>query len=158
MAIDYRQVESFLFREARLMDESAYDEWLALWADDALYWIPANIDDPDPANHISTIYDNRAHLEARIRRLRSGLAHAQAPKSRMRRVVSNIEIEEAAGGEIVTHSNFVLGEFRRGEQDVFIGRTIHKLRSDGAGGFRIFYKKVILLNNDGSIDNLTFLV
>jgi benzoate/toluate 1,2-dioxygenase beta subunit len=157
VSVDYRRVESFLYREARLMDENAYAEWLALWADDALYWVPATDDDIDPATQVSTIYDNRARLEARIRRLSSGNAFSQDPKSRMRRVISNIEIEEGANGEITAYSNFVLAELRRGKQDVFAGRTIHKLRTDG-DTFKIFYKKVMLVNNDEFIDNLTFLV
>jgi 3-phenylpropionate/cinnamic acid dioxygenase small subunit len=157
VAIDYRRVENFLYREARLMDENAYAEWLALWADDALYWVPATADDIDPATHVSTIYDDRARLEARIKRLSSGYAFSQDPKSRMRRVISNIEIEEGANGEITAYSNFVLAELRRGKQDVFAGRTIHKLRTAG-DAFKIFYKKVMLVNNDEFIDNLTFLV
>ncbi len=158
MAVDYRQIEQFIYREARLADENAYDEWLAMWADDALYWVPANIDDPDPSKHISTIYDNRKHLEQRIKRLKSGMAHAQAPVSRMRRVISNVEIAEHPDGIVEAQSNFILGELRRGHQDVFIGRAIHRLRPDGAGGYRIAEKKVLLLNNDGFIDNLTFLI
>jgi len=157
VAVDYRRVENFLYREARLMDENAYAEWLALWADDALYWVPATDDDIDPETHVSTIYDDRARLEARIKRLSSGNAFSQDPKSRMRRVISNIEIEEGANGEITAYSNFVLTELRRGKQDVFAGRTIHKLRTAG-DAFKIFYKKVMLVNNDEFIDNLTFLV
>jgi len=156
-AVDLRAVESFLYREARLMDENAYAEWFALWDQDALYWVPAGADDIDPTRQVSTVYDNRQRLEARIHRLQSGNAHAQSPPSRLRRVVSNIEIEEGANGEITTHSNFVLGEVRRGRQDVFIGRSTHKLRRDG-GDFKMFYKKVLLVNNDEYIDNLTFLV
>ncbi|MBE3604757.1 aromatic-ring-hydroxylating dioxygenase subunit beta [bacterium] len=108
MAVDSRQIEQFIYREARLADENAYDEWLAMWADEALYWVPANLDDPDPSKHISTIYDNRSHLEQRIKRLKSGMAHAQAPVSRMRRVVSNIEIAERPDGIVEAQSNFVL--------------------------------------------------
>ena len=76
----------------------------------------------------------------------------------MPRIVSNIEILERPDGIVEAQSNFVLGELRRGHQDVFIGRTIHRLRPDGAGGYRIAEKKVLLLNNDGFIDNLTFLI
>jgi benzoate/toluate 1,2-dioxygenase beta subunit len=157
MATDYRAVENFLYREARLMDENAYAEWLALWADDALYWVPAGDDEIDPSRQVSTIYDDRKRLDARIRRLLSGNAHAQSPRSRMRRVISNIEIEESPAGEIATHSNFVLGEVRRGKQDLFIGRSIHKLRP-AENGFKMFFKKVLLVNNDEYIDNLTFLI
>lgn len=157
MAVDRHHIESFLYREARLMDEHAYDEWLSLWADDALYWVPCNEDEIDPQRHVSIIYDNRPRLEDRIERLKSGAAYAQEPKSRLRRVVSNIEIEEGPGGEITVYSNFNLTELRRGRQDTFAGRTIHKLRPAGTS-FRIAYKKVLLVNNDEVIDNLTFLV
>jgi 3-phenylpropionate/cinnamic acid dioxygenase small subunit len=157
VTVDHRRVESFIYREARLMDENAYDEWLSLWAKEALYWVPLSAEETDAAQHISIIYDDRTRLESRIARLRSGYAYSQDPKSRMCRVVSNIEIEEGSGGEIVARSNFVLGEVRRGQQDVFIGRTIHKLRSDG-DSFRILFKKVLLVNSSEFIDNLTFLV
>ena len=93
MSADRLKVESFLYREARLMDENAYDEWLSLWTDDALYWVPCNRDDSDPTREISAIYDDRTRLQARIDRLKSGVAYAQDPKSRMRRLISNIEIE-----------------------------------------------------------------
>jgi benzoate/toluate 1,2-dioxygenase subunit beta len=154
---DQARVESFLYREARLMDENAYDEWLSLWTDDALYWVPCNRDDSDPTREVSAIYDNRVRLQGRIDRLKSGVAFAQEPKSRMRRLISNIEIEQADNGELLVSSNFMLVELRRSKQDVFAGRTIHRLRSEG-GSFRISQKKVLLVNNDEVIDNLTFLI
>jgi benzoate/toluate 1,2-dioxygenase subunit beta len=156
---DIRRVENFLYREARLMDENFYREWLSLWATgDICYWVPSSADETDPAVEISIIYDNRQRLEARIKRLASGYAFAQDPKSRMRRVISNIEIEEPApDGIATTWSNFTLGEFRRGRQDIFIGRTMHRLLPD-SHSFKIVMKKVLLINSDSYIDNLTFLV
>ena len=139
------------------MDENAYDEWLALWSKELLYWVPCNRDDSDPTREISAVYDDRARLEGRIDRLRSGVAYAQDPKSRMRRLISNIEIEEGAGDEIVVASNFLLIEIRRSRQQSFAGRTIHKLVRD-ADGFKIRSKKVLLVNNDQVIENLTFLI
>jgi len=157
MPVDRQQVENFLYREARLMDEHVYDEWLSLWTEDALYWVPCNDDDIDPQRHVSIIYDNRPRLEDRIERLKSGAAYAQEPKSRLRRVVANVEIEEGDNGEVTVYSNFNLTELRRSRQDTFAGRTIHKLRPQGAS-FKIAYKKVLLVNNDEVIDNLTFLI
>jgi benzoate/toluate 1,2-dioxygenase subunit beta len=157
MAIDYRQVEQFLFHEAQLMDEHRFDEWLALWDDDARYWVPTGRDDVNPDREISLIYDDRIRLELRIARLKSGFAHAQEPRSRMRRLLSNIVIEEGGQGEIVAASNFMLVELRRGKQDVFAGRSIHRLRPR-EGGFKMVSKKVLLVNNDEPIDNLTFLI
>jgi 3-phenylpropionate/cinnamic acid dioxygenase small subunit len=157
MPLDRHQIENFLYREARLMDENAYDEWFALWAADALYWVPANADDIDPQRHVSIVYEDKARLEDRIERLKSGAAYAQDPKSRMRRVIANIEIEEGDEGEVTVYSNFNLTELRRSQQRTFAGRTIHKLRPEG-NSFKIAYKKVLLVNNDEVISNLTFLV
>ncbi len=157
MPLDRHQIENFLYREARLMDENAYDDWFALWTDDALYWIPANADDIDPQRHVSIVYEDKSRLEDRIERLKSGAAYAQDPKSRMRRVISNIEIEEGAQGEVIVYANFNLTELRRSQQRTFAGRTVHKLRPEGSS-FKIAYKKVLLVNNDEVISNLTFLV
>ena len=157
MAFERERVERFIYDEAQLMDEHRYDEWLALWTDDALYWVPSGRDDIDPKREISLIYDDRVRLQVRITRLKSGFAHAQEPKSRMRRVVSNIVTQEAENGDVVVFSNFLLTELRRGKQDTFAGRTIHRLRPDN-GSFRLASKKVLLVNNDEHIDNLTFLI
>jgi 3-phenylpropionate/cinnamic acid dioxygenase small subunit len=158
MAIDRYQIEKFLYHEAQLMDENRFDEWLALWRDDCLYWVPSNLDDYDPTLHVSIIYDDRERLEDRIMQLKSGERWSQEPRSRMRRLISNVEFEESGDGEVTVVSNFILLELRRGEQDTFGARQIHKLRSDGNGSFKIAYKKVMLVNNDDRIGNLTFLV
>jgi 3-phenylpropionate/cinnamic acid dioxygenase small subunit len=157
VAIDRGRVEHFLYHEAQLMDESRYDEWLALWANPALYWVPSNRDEIDPRREISLIYDDWVRLQLRIARLKSGFAHAQEPKSRMRRLISNIEIEESVDAEIVAHSNFMLAELRRGKQDLFAGRSTHRLLPEN-GSFKMVSKKVLLINNDEPIDNLTFLI
>ena len=151
------RVERFVFREARLMDEHRYSEWLSLWTDDALYWVPCNDDDIDPTRHVSLIYDDRLRLEDRVRRLESGDAHAQMPKSRLVRVVSNIEVEGEKEGLIV-HSTFNLQELRRGRLNTFAGRSIHRLRSIAGGEFKIASKKVLLINNDEPMGHLTFLI
>lgn len=153
-----RELTRFIVREARLMDEHRYEEWLALWAADGLYWIPCNADDVDPAREVSIIYDDRERLGERVERLLSGSVLAQDPLPRMRRVVSNVEIEEAGGAEIVVASNFVLVFARLGEQQLWAGRTIHRLRRDPSGGLQIVAKKVLLINNDQEIPLLQFLI
>ena len=157
MAVDEKKVEQFIYKEARLMDESLYDEWFALWAEDLLYWVPANIDDADPMTHVQIMYDDRPTLEDRIERLKGGVAHSQDPHSRMRRLISNIEIEEEPNGDVKVVSNFNLTEIRHSKQDTFAGRTFHHLRPDG-DSFKMVSKKVLLVNNDEVIDNLTFLI
>jgi 3-phenylpropionate/cinnamic acid dioxygenase small subunit len=150
------RAEEFLFHEARLLDEHRYEEWLALWTADGLYWVPCNDDEADPARQAMIIYDNRARLDERIYRLTSGSAFAQQPRSRTRRLIANVEVHETQG-EYAVESNCILAELRRSRQDIFAARMIHTLRPAGES-FRIALKKVLLLNNDEPIDNLTFLV
>ena len=158
MAVDRQTIENFLYREARYMDENNYDAWLELYAEDALYWVPCNQDDIDPAREISIYYDDRARLETRITRLKSGMAHAQEPKSRLLRLISNVEIgDEADNGEVTVYANFHVTELRRSRQRLIAGRTTHQLRPVN-GSYQIVLKKVVLLNNDEVIDNLTFLI
>ena len=150
------RIESFLYHEARLIDEHKYDEWLSLWTPDALYWIPCNSDDADPARQAMIVYDNRDRLQERVLRLTSTAAWAQQPRSRTRRLLSNIEFRPIEGGFAV-EANFILAELRRSAQDIFAGRVIYTLRPNG-NSFSIALKKVLLLNNDEAIGNLTFIV
>lgn len=152
-----RAVEQFLFREARLMDGNDYKTWLQLWADEGMYWIPCNADDADPHRNIAIVYENRAQIEDRVWRLSGLHAHAQRPKSRLTRVVSNVEVEHGQNGEIVAHSAFVLCEIRKNETRFWAGRNLHVLLRDD-DDFRIKLKKVMLANNDTVMSNLTFII
>ena len=160
-AAEYKAVEAFLYKEARLADESRYDEWEALWEDDAVYWVPATTrEDADPNRHISHIYDNRARIATRIRLLKSGFRYSQTPASSMRRLISNIEVEKTGTGEFVVGSNFLLLELSIQAQHathLWGGRTIHQLRLVN-GELKMFGKKVMLVNAGEPITNLTFLI
>src|SRR6266436_1624526 len=131
MAADLITIERFLFHEARLMDDHRYDEWLALWAlDDATYWIPANADDIDPLRNVSIIYDRRGQLRNRIKRLKETLwLREQAP--RLKRLVSNIEIESETDSELVVNSAFIIAELHHRNHYLWAGSTTHKLVPDG---------------------------
>lgn len=156
--IDRSQAEMFLYREARCADEHRYDEWASLWTEDCIYWVPSNADDYDPRRHLSIIYDNRNRLLDRVDRLKSGKAWAQEPRSRLRRLISNIETAVLPDtGELEVRSNFVLGECRKGVQTTYFAHQIHNLRSTSAG-IRMSLKKVLLINNDEPIHNLSFVV
>jgi benzoate/toluate 1,2-dioxygenase beta subunit len=155
--IDVGQVGNFLYREALLMDEHRFDEWLSLWSDPAQYWIPCNADDIDPTRQVSIIYDDRVRLGQRIDRLKSGSVQAMDPRPRMRRLISNIEVDSAGPDELTVGSNFILCMARSGTQQMWSGRTIHLLRRDGSS-FKIAKKKVLLINNDQEMPLLQFLI
>jgi 3-phenylpropionate/cinnamic acid dioxygenase small subunit len=146
-------VAAFLYREARLIDEHRYQEWLALWeSSDTLYWVPCNEDDIDPRRHVSIIYDDHDRLEQRVERLMSGSVLAQQPLPKMRRIVSNI-----APDLISVRSNFILATARAGRQELWAGQAVHRLRLRD-GSHRIVAKKVLLNNSDQEIPLLQFLI
>jgi len=155
--VNRREVEDFLYLEARLQDEGRYDEWEALWAEDAHYWVPANGDDIDPSRQISIINDNRRRIHTRVEQLKTGERHTQVPPSRTRRIISNVEIESAEDGEVVAGSNFILMESRSGRLTTWAGRTQHTLRHEN-GGFALVRKKVMLVNNSDALPTLSFLI
>jgi 3-phenylpropionate/cinnamic acid dioxygenase small subunit len=158
---DYRAVEDFLYREARLADEARYADWLALWTDDGVYWVPATTAaGVDPDRHLSHIYDNRARLDTRVKLLQTGHRYSQEPASRMRRLISNIQVREAEGGELVAESNFLIAELAiqaKHEVHWWVGRATHRLRRvDGA--LRMSGKTVVLINAAEPLPNLSFLI
>jgi benzoate/toluate 1,2-dioxygenase beta subunit len=114
----------------------------------------------DPRHHISHVYDNRARLDTRIKLLQTGHRYSQEPPSRMRRLVSNVEVTTAEAGELVAQSNFILAEVAvqaRPELHWWAGRTTHRLRRvDGA--LHMCSKTVVLVNAAEPLPNLSFLI
>jgi len=155
-ALQHR-VEQFIYREARLQDEHRYEDWEALWADDAIYWVPANGDDIDPEAQMSIIYDNRSRIGVRVRQLLSGKRHSQEPRSRIRHLVANVEILERKGSEISVGCNVMVFESSLRDDTVWAARTEYLLRHEG-GTFRMARKKVALVNNDKPLYTMSFLI
>lgn len=156
-AVDLRTVEQFVYREARLADEHQFEAWEALWTDDGLYWVPAGGDDIDPMKQMSVVYDNRRRISTRIAQLLTGRRYAQLPSSRLRRVVSNLEVVSVDGAETTVEANFVLVESRERGKEVWAGRYTYRLRLVD-GELRMAYKKVALVDNARVLPTLGFLI
>jgi 3-phenylpropionate/cinnamic acid dioxygenase small subunit len=151
-------VTAFLYREARLQDEHQYAAWEKLWTDDGVYWVPANGADIDPEREMSIIYDNRSRIALRVRQLLTGKHFTQTPQSRLRRLVSNIELlDEQASGDIAVASNSLIFESSLRDDTLWAARNEYRLRHVD-GELRMAYKKVVLVNNDKAIYTLSFLV
>ncbi|WP_439855966.1 aromatic-ring-hydroxylating dioxygenase subunit beta [Pseudomonas yamanorum] len=151
------EVSQFLYREARLQDSHEYDDWEALWTSDGLYWVPANGDDIDPETQMSIIYDNRSRIALRIKQLNTGKRHTQTPRSRLGRVLSNVEIVEVNGDEIRAAANAMVFESSLRAETVWCTRNEYLLRR-AEDGLRMARKKVVLVNNDKALYTLSFLI
>ncbi|MDH7795181.1 MULTISPECIES: aromatic-ring-hydroxylating dioxygenase subunit beta [unclassified Beijerinckia] len=150
-------IEAFVYREARLMDDMRYDEWLRLWDEHGVYHVPIDHNDTGTGLHVAIIRDDYTRLVQRLDRLKSGSVLAvEGQKGAMRRIVSNIEVDTGSDG-IEVRSNFMLGIARTAEQQVWIGQSVHRLRPEG-DGFRILRKTVFLINSGQEIPLLQFLI
>jgi 3-phenylpropionate/cinnamic acid dioxygenase small subunit len=150
-------VTAFLYMEARLQDEHRYEAWEALWTDDGVYWVPANGADIDPEKEMSIIYDNRSRISLRIKQLLTGKRHTQTPQSRLRRMVSNIELLGEQNGDIAVASNSMVFESSLRDDTIWAARNEYRLRYVD-GELRMAYKKVTLVNNEKALFTLSFLI
>ena len=152
---DLRALEQFLYHEARLLDEQRWEEWNALYLEDAEYWVPAAPDQEDPHNHVSLIYETGLLRAVRIKRYRHPNAFSLQPKPRSVHLVTNIILEnyDESAAECSVNSRFIMLQYRREKQEVFAGTCHHRLRIE-ENGFRIAAKRVDLLNCDAPLENI----
>ncbi|MCW5772178.1 MAG: aromatic-ring-hydroxylating dioxygenase subunit beta [Rhodospirillaceae bacterium] len=138
-------IADFLYLEADLLDAQRWEEWLALYAPDAWYWVPARADQPDPLNELSLIYDDYALLQARVARLRHPSHFANTPAVRTTHHVSNVRSAVAEGRreEIAVSSRLLMVEYRGPAQRLFGARVEHGLRTT-PDGLKIASKKIVL--------------
>jgi 3-phenylpropionate/cinnamic acid dioxygenase small subunit len=163
-----REVERFLYREARLLDERRFHEWLELLTDDIRYWMGARnnrypktskaiaILDPDryveddltKEDELAIFDEDKQTLGARVARLDTGMAWAEDPPSRTRHLLTNIEVEPGdAAQEVKVYANFLVYRSRaETEQDFYVGARRDVLRRVG-GDWKIAERKLILDQN-----------
>ncbi len=146
-----------LHLEARLLDEGRFEDWLALFAAECLFWIPGSAGG-DPKREIAVAFDDRHQLEGRIYRLRTGYAWSQVPQSRTSRIVSNVEAFRGDSDAVcMVRSTFLITEFRNGETRLFSGWNVHRLARDG-GGWKILVKQINLIDCDQNLRNPSLLL
>ena len=123
-----RKIEVFLYYEARLLDERRFEDWMALFAEDGIYWIPANPDQEDPLGEVSIAYEDRQLIDVRVRRLRHPENYADQPTVRTRRVIGNVMIVLPENGVVVARRISRLPICRATNSVFFLGNTF--TRSD----------------------------
>jgi len=137
------EAKEFVLREARLLDERRFSEWLALFAADGVYWVPTRPEQGSPQEALSLIYEPRALLAMRVERLQRADMHVQTPPARTVHHVSALE----QLGELEMRSALIVAEWRDGEARWFGGRVLHRLRRE-AQGLRIVLKRVDLIDSE----------
>ncbi|HEX2198554.1 MAG TPA: aromatic-ring-hydroxylating dioxygenase subunit beta [Burkholderiales bacterium] len=145
-----------LEREARLLDQGRFEDWLAMYAAQCIYWVPAT-PGGDPRREVAVAFDDRRRLEDRVFRLRTGHAWSQAPASRTVRLVSNVEVFPWKEDGLRVRSNFLVSDFRTGETRFWSGWCGHRLRLR-EGRYEIEVRQVNLIDCDQNLRNPSILL
>jgi len=151
MTIAHDAVCQFLYREARLLDDKDWDNWLALYAEDCTFWMPAWDDDDqlttDPQQEISLIwYGRRAGLEDRIFRIKTERSSASIPDTRTSHNINNVEIVENGNGVCRVRFNWHTMSFRYKTTDHYFGTSFYTI--DCTGESPVIKDKKVVLKND----------
>jgi 3-phenylpropionate/cinnamic acid dioxygenase small subunit len=171
-----RDIEQFLYREARLLDERRFHDWLQLFTDDVHYWMVARANryprsskaiamldtgrfveaDLGGADELGLFDEDIRTLTARVARLDTGMAWAEDPPSRTRHLITNIEVTpDASDAELTIHCNFIVYRSRGEiEQDFYVGAREDRLRRVD-GEWKIANRRMVLDQNVLTAKNLS---
>ena len=155
------EIEQFYYAEAALLDDRRFDEWLALFADEAHYWMPIRrtmtsneLDREFTAPGAMAFFDDdRMMLAARVKKLATGYSWSEDPPSRTRHLVTNVRIVRDEAGELAVNTNFHLYRTRlNSEEDNWIGSRKDVLRRTPDGlkivTRHIFLEQTVLLSRN----------
>jgi 3-phenylpropionate/cinnamic acid dioxygenase small subunit len=155
--------EELLFHEARLIDDRRLEEWLQLYTEDALYWVPIDETAPVKAN-AALIYDDAMRRKERVDHYLNNRFPAQSPRSRTVHSISNVIVDPHPEGAAVRSTQVIyetrLGDFTQvglGELQTVVATVEHILRPVGEAHM-IAGKKILLINRDMWQQNIMFLL
>jgi benzoate/toluate 1,2-dioxygenase subunit beta len=152
MPISQHDVEQFLYREARYLDDREFDRWLDCYAADSEFWMPSwDVDDTlvtDPQTEVSLMYyNNRGGLEDRVFRIKTDRSSATSlPEPRTSHNVSNVEIVSQEGDRVELRFNWTTHYYRYQSTDTYYGTSFYTL--DVSGPEPLIKKKKVVLKND----------
>ena len=145
----------FVYREARLIDQHRFDEWLELFAEDGRYWMPLEWGQTDSRLTASLMLEDKLLLGIRVERLRGNRTFSQKPKSRCHHLMQQPQIEsrDDAANIYVTWTPMHYVETRLDEQTLYAAWATHTLSVED-GRLRIKLKRVDLVNCDAAFGNI----
>jgi 3-phenylpropionate/cinnamic acid dioxygenase small subunit len=148
-----REVEQFLYRQAELLDTKRWSDFIELFTDDGIYWMPAAPEQKVPGRGPAIFCEDRDLMTVRMKRVTHPHAWSQAPDWGTSHLVSNVIIDKVRprSGELAVRSRFHMMEFRRDAVRHFAGSYHHQLRRAG-DGFRIALQRVDMVNGEGPYD------
>lgn len=151
-SLGFEDIQSFLYAEARALDDRDWDTWLGFYHADCPFWMPAWDDEDmlteDPQNEMSLIYyPNKSGIEDRVFRIQTDRSSATSlPEPRTQHHISNIEVLSREGTQIKLRFNWHTLTYRYGNTDSHWGTSFYTL--DTSGTKPLITDKKIVLKND----------
>jgi 3-phenylpropionate/cinnamic acid dioxygenase small subunit len=130
------RVVEFLNREAEMLDEYRFSDWLNTLSPDITYRMPVRttqfLTDGKGFHDFALIDDDYATLETRVKRLETEFAWAETPPSRTRHFVTNVLVERLDDTTLEVRSCFMITRTRSDlEHQIFTGLKVDRLADDG---------------------------
>jgi 3-phenylpropionate/cinnamic acid dioxygenase small subunit len=156
------ELEDLYYREAELLDDRRWEEWLELFAPELEYFAPLRVTRKSPASDIveelGHFDDTRTSLGLRVKRLRTDVAWAEDPPSHTRRLITNLRAIPAEDGTVTAKTNLLLYRSRGdlGAFDLVVGQREDRLRRDAeaADGWLIARRRIIIDQSSLGTKNL----
>lgn len=152
---DATTLSDFVVREARLLDEQRFDEWLDLFTPDGRYWMPLEWGQTDSHLHNSLYCDDTILLRIRIERLKGAKTYSQKPRSRCHHVLQATVVDhnDPDTNRFETWTPFHYLETRGDEQNLYAGWSRHTLALED-GKLRIREKRIDLVNPEAAFGGI----
>jgi benzoate/toluate 1,2-dioxygenase subunit beta len=150
--LSYAEIQTFLYAEARALDDRQWDTWLSFYHADCPFWMPAWDDEDklteDPQNEMSLIfYPDKSGIEDRVFRIQTDRSSSTSlPEPRTMHTLSNIEVLSQEDGEIKLRFNWLTMTYRYGKTDQHWGTSFYSINTTGPKPL-ITNKKVVLKND-----------
>jgi p-cumate 2,3-dioxygenase beta subunit len=140
-----RQVETLFYNEAALLDEWRLEEWLGLLTENVRYLVPPlDRRDADPSDTLFMIADDRVRLTSRVTQLGGTKVWAETPRSRTRRLLTNVRVTAVNVSSVECEANFCVWQFQHGRADAFVGQYRYRLARQADGGLLIEERRAVL--------------
>ncbi|MEX0345802.1 MAG: aromatic-ring-hydroxylating dioxygenase subunit beta [Rhizobiaceae bacterium] len=154
-----KDLTDFVVREARLIDERKFLDWLALFAEDGIYWMPLEWDQEEEHLTTSLLYEDMLLLRTRVQRLEGERTFSQKPKSRCQHLLQAPQIDsiDHDANLYQTFTPFHYAETRFDEQVILAGWARHSL-SVIDGELKIRKKRVDIVNCDAPHRNIQLFI
>jgi 3-phenylpropionate/cinnamic acid dioxygenase small subunit len=146
------ELMQFYIREAWLLDERKFKEWVELFTDDVLYFMPRRKNVPRREAHreltelgdLAIFEEDKRYLQMRVARLDTGMAWAEDPPSRTRHMIGNLEASALENGEVEARTAFLVYRSHLETDHQLLSGYREDVLRKADGGWQVARRKIVL--------------